>query len=33
MKKKEGWICPKCGCVWASWIPECSHCNKKHKEK
>ena len=20
---KEGWICPRCGRVWAPWIPQC----------
>lgn len=24
----NGWICPKCGRVYAPFIPECQHCNK-----
>lgn len=24
----KGWICPKCGRVYAPYIPECQHCNK-----
>lgn len=23
----NGWICPKCGRVYAPFIPECQHCN------
>ena len=22
-----GWICPKCGFVWAVWVDGCSNCN------
>ena len=22
-----GWICPKCGYVWAIWVDGCSNCN------
>ena len=22
-----GWICPKCGCVWAPQIEGCDYCN------
>ena len=22
-----GWICPKCGYVWAIWVNWCSNCN------
>ena len=22
-----GWICPKCGCVWAQWVDGCKQCN------
>lgn len=24
----EGWLCPKCGYVWAWWIAGCSNCNQ-----
>lgn len=24
----NGWVCPKCGRVYAPYIPECWHCNK-----
>ena len=24
---QEGWICPKCGSVWAPWVGECSVCH------
>lgn len=27
----NGWICPKCGRVYAPFIPECQHCNKEVK--
>ena len=27
----SGWICPKCGRVYAPFIPECQHCNKEVK--
>ncbi len=23
-----GWICPKCGYVWAIWVDGCSNCNQ-----
>ena len=23
----EGWICPKCGRVWAFWVKGCGNCN------
>ena len=29
MKKKIGWVCPKCDRVYAPHIPECYHCNKE----
>jgi len=22
-----GWICPKCGYVWALWVAGCGNCN------
>ena len=22
----EGWVCPKCGAVWAPSVRECEHC-------
>lgn len=25
----NGWICPKCGRVYAPFIPECQYCNEK----
>lgn len=28
MAKDKGWICPKCGRVYAPWVPSCEHCNK-----
>ncbi len=24
--KTEGWICPKCGRVYAPWIDKCQYC-------
>ena len=27
----NGWICPKCGRVYAPFIPECHHCNRENK--
>lgn len=27
----NGWICPKCGRVYAPFIPECQYCNKEVK--
>jgi len=24
----SGWICPKCGYVWAWWIEGCQNCNQ-----
>lgn len=24
---RQGWMCPKCGNVYAPFIPECSNCN------
>ncbi len=26
-KLHTGWICPKCGYVWAIWVEGCSNCN------
>lgn len=23
---QQGWVCPKCGAVWAPWQPCCSTC-------
>lgn len=23
-----GWLCPKCGYVWAAWVDGCSNCNR-----
>lgn len=31
-KPRKGWICPKCGKVYAPFVPECVDCNKKEKE-
>jgi len=28
-EKCGGWICPKCGYVWAFWVAGCSHCNSQ----
>ena len=25
---RYGWICPKCGGVFAPFVPKCDHCNK-----
>lgn len=25
--QSKGWECPKCGSVWAPFMPECSYCN------
>ena len=25
----DGWICPKCGNVYAPWVCECDNCNQK----
>lgn len=27
----SGWICPKCGRVYAPYVFECTHCNKEIK--
>ena len=27
-KTGTGWICPKCGYVWAIWVEGCSNCNQ-----
>ena len=24
----EGWVCPKCGFVWAIYVMGCSNCNQ-----
>lgn len=24
----SGWVCPKCGYVWAAWVTGCEHCNQ-----
>lgn len=29
MNTNNGWICPKCGRVYAPYIAECQHCNKE----
>lgn len=29
--KEHGWICPKCGRVYAPRQPECTPCNKDKK--
>lgn len=31
-EKKEGWVCPKCGRVYANWVWECKACNDKITE-
>lgn len=28
MNTNKGWICPKCGRVYAPYMPECQHCNE-----
>lgn len=28
----RGWICPKCECGVASWMPYCSICKRKEKK-
>lgn len=25
----SGWICPRCGYVWAFWVAGCSRCNNQ----
>ncbi len=25
----KGWICPRCGSVWAPGMPGCGHCNSR----
>ena len=27
-----GWMCPKCGYVWAIWVVGCSNCNVPQHE-
>lgn len=27
MSEQTGWICPKCGRVYAPWVKECEACN------
>jgi hypothetical protein len=27
MAEQQGWICPKCGRVYAPWVKECEACN------
>lgn len=27
--KDSGWVCPKCGNVYAPWFPSCTKCNKE----
>ena len=27
-KLHTGWICPKCGYVWAIWVDGCENCNQ-----
>lgn len=27
-----GWVCPRCGSVWAPRTPSCFTCNKPKKE-
>jgi rubrerythrin len=24
----KGWVCPKCGYVWAWWVSGCGNCNQ-----
>jgi len=28
---QAGWLCPKCGRIWAPWIAECTICNLQKK--
>lgn len=28
---QEGWMCPKCGCVFAPFVTECYRCNGAKK--
>ena len=28
IKGRAGWVCPKCGCVYAPHVSECRHCNR-----
>ena len=28
MPVSQGWICPKCGYVWGSWVKGCENCNR-----
>jgi predicted RNA-binding Zn-ribbon protein involved in translation (DUF1610 family) len=30
---QKGWVCPKCGRVYAYWVSECRPCNEKVSEK
>lgn len=27
MSNQQGWVCPKCGNVYAPWVKECCNCN------
>ena len=29
--RQYGWICPKCGRVWAPWVPRCD-CVRRDEE-
>jgi hypothetical protein len=30
-QSRSAWVCPKCGRVYAPWMPECQECNKDPK--
>jgi len=29
----QGWVCPKCGRVYAPWVPACSLCGPKKEAR
>jgi len=29
--KQYGWICPKCGSVWAPWVDRCKNCKQNYE--
>ena len=30
---QSGWVCPKCGRIWAPWVHECVLCNLSSKQR